>query len=607
MGTGWRTGARSSGTLSSRPESAGGWRTAPVSWRWVNEDPCGTARTKKATDPFFFLTGPSSQARFDVQMDREHTDVEGSASGSPVEASPGTLANPRRRKRTLTVPSPQTRDNGLPPQPEGEGVQPGHDRTPGAEPSTAVYKDIVRASCKLYLDPKQFGDTEEGRAEWKKLKDQLYNAQREVVFMQNACTRMLWREDAGRLDNYVLTHGERPKTTGGWACGGTKKDWAEKPEEVRLKYAVPPPNVYQYAAPFAPTLTGAIRSNVARRTLQKWYTDRFEALIRCTKRPPHGRDTNPIPLRAQETEVKLGADGVFRIRVALVGGRNQDWWIELTPKDRFQRNLLTKIASGEWKRGDTLLQRDERGRWFFSIAYKRRIERRTVGGVAAVNRGIRVFLACVADDGDRWMYDGNDIIAYLKQIQLRRKEYQYDSKASGRSGHGRKRILRPIEHLSGKAERWRQTKCQTIARRLTEWLVRKKISTVLVENFSGIRQSDLGNDHLNQLLQEWPYYQLEMRLRACCDEAGIAVETMEPHYISQECPACGATGQDHVDLGNWKHRCPACDYREHLDVSAARVLLKRRSQPAEKVDDDGGKRRRRGRGGQKNGRRRSRS
>jgi IS605 OrfB family transposase len=164
-------------------------------------------------------------------------------------------------------------------------------------------------------------------------------------------------------------------------------------------------------------------------------------------------------------------------------------------------------------------------------------------------------------------------VAYLKQMQERRKQYQRDAKASGRSGRGRKRILRPIEHLSGKARRWRHTKCQTIARRLAKWLDDRGVKTLLVEDFTGIRDSDIGNEHINQLIQEWPYFELETRIRSCCEEHGIEVVKLPANYISQRCPRCGHTGKENQDFNRWRLHCTSCGFKQHLDVAAATNLL----------------------------------
>jgi IS605 OrfB family transposase len=449
-----------------------------------------------------------------------------------VEESPGVLAN-----RSSDAPSVPTASKEAGKDAEPEGIV-----------------SIVRATARLWIDPKLAG------GEWKELQSQLYATQRLVARAQNACIRALWRDDGARLDVYLIEKQAPPKK---------KVDWEE-----------PDINLYKIARDVAPDLPGAMASVCSRTAWQKWRSTRYDALVRQSCSPPHYRDTVPIPLRAADAIV-AEIPGGFTVNFALRGGRGQRWTIRVSPRDEYQGRVLKNIAGGAWPHGNILIDRDRRGRWFLRIAYKRQIEKAVVGQVAAVNRGIRSFIVCVTEDGNRWIYDGNDIVAYLKQMQKRRQQYQRDSKASGRSGRGRVRILRPIEHLSGKGERWRETKCQTIARRLVEWLVARNVSSLCIENFQGIRSSDVENEYVLQLIQEWPYYQLEQRIRSCCAERGIEVRTLAPQYISQRCPKCGNTDEKNRDFRHWMMRCGSCGYKEHLDASAARILLQEREERAQ--------------------------
>lgn len=484
--------------------------------------------------------------------------------------------------------------SGAPPCPEGEETA-GHDRSHASvEESPAVLTDnasseatstaparagsegaelgepvvIVRATARLKLDPKLIEPIgrsfDDDKATWKALKDELYQAQRAVAFGQNAVIRTLWRDDGERLDAFVAEHGRMPKN---------KKEWPDAKA-----------NVYKVVRSVVPQIPGAMASVASRTAWQKWTSIRYDALVRQTCSPPHYRDTCPVPLRAADVkihEVAVGTNGKARydylIEFALVAGHKKRWRVRIRPRDGYQRRVLAAIARGDWKHGNVLVERDRKNRWHFRIAYKRLVAPTKMGKTAAVNRGIRVFLACVTDTDDRWLYDGNDIIAYLKRTQMRRRQFQRDAKAAGRAGRGKKRILRPIEHLSGKAARWRATKCQTIARRLTKWLVDRGVKTLLIEDFERIRDTDLDDPYITQLIQEWPYYQLEQRLRSCCAEEGIEVITLAPQYISQVCPKCGTHSEKNRDMRHWQLRCqnPSCNYRQHLDAAAAKNLLGR--------------------------------
>lgn len=478
---------------------------------------------------------------------------------------------------------------GLPPQPEGEGTN-GHARTrrrkakrpgeasppvlanPDADASTRTttasggvagtappavveeeYEEIVRATAKLRINPKLIPDWG-GKTGLQSL---LYDVQREVARAMNLTTRGLWAHEGAALDEFMLEHGRAPKGD----------EWP------RLKQN----DFYHKVRKLCPDMPSGMASLVAKTACTKWWQTRFDTLIRQKDKPPHYRDTVPVPLRAQELRVMAQTDGSYLVSFPLRSGRGQTVYVPIVPKDGYQRQVLKKIADGEWKYGNALLSRDRKNRWHLRLSYKRRVKKKAAGQTAALNRGIRVFLACITEDGKRWLYDGHDIVAYLKQLQARRREYQYSSNGSGRSGRGRKRMLRPIEHLSGKGERWRETKCQTVARRLVKWLDERGVKTLCIENFTGIRESDLGeNEYIHQLIQEWPYYQLEQRIRSCCAEVGIQVVTLQPEYISQRCPKCGYTHEKNRNLKKWLMDCGKCGHKEHLDVSAARILLAER-------------------------------
>ena len=155
------------------------------------------------------------------------------------------------------------------------------------------------------------------------------------------------------------------------------------------------------------------------------------------------------------------------------------------------------------------------------------------------------------------------------------------SKASSRWGHGKTRTLKPMLVLTGKAERWRQTKCQVIARQFARWVHDHGYTCVYMEDFSAIRDSlperMQAGKRAWDLVQEWPYYQLGQRMQSCLEELGIQTVTVPAQQISQICPLCGTTDKSHIDLKHRKFRCsnPECLHVDHLDAVAARNVLTR--------------------------------
>ena len=294
----------------------------------------------------------------------------------------------------------------------------------------------------------------------------------------------------------------------------------------------------------------------------------------------------PFPVRKQDCRWRWDASNK---RAAVVvqlftGVAVSKLLLPIEARDPHQELVLSNLASGEWRSGEVQIERDRLrpSRWYMRVTYKRRIAKRLGGLSAAINRGMRFFLVALIQPtkdyghGETWVYDGADIEATLKQFQRRRQSYQRGVAASGRVGHGRPRALRPIEHLTGVGERWRQTRCRTIARRLARWLSERNVSTVYVEDFAGIRDAppemlQVGTAAQKQFvwerIQEWPYFQLGMRLKACLQEYGIAVVEVNPAKNSVRCPQCGAEDPKNRDLARWKLRCKACGYSRHLDVA----------------------------------------
>jgi transposase len=413
--------------------------------------------------------------------------------------------------------------------------------------SSESEREIVRATCRLAVIP----SAEERPLMWA--------ASRSAALVRNAILRALWTDDAARFDAFVAENkGVLPRS----------KQWP-----------IPTLNAYQIGRAICPTLNPGIVATLSREVQRKWAQSRWEALVRQTLSPPHYRDNAPLPLRRQEvrferkerTNDKGKREEYFVLRAVLGAGGEGRIELEVVPRDGWQHVVLGNIASGAWKLGAPMLEHDRRGKWFLRLPYKRVVDATPADErVVAINRGIVTFLAAIGHDGKEWLYDGHDIEAYLKQTKRRRIEYQRSLKASNRGGRGRKRALRPIEHLAGKADRWRRTKSQTVARRFALWVKSQKYTKVLIEDFKGIRDSPpeglAGGQATWERIQSWPYYDLGSRIRSCLEELGITVEETDPTCNSMRCPKCGTVDPA---LRNLKKRvlvCP-CGFKRHLDIA----------------------------------------
>lgn len=390
----------------------------------------------------------------------------------------------------------------------------------------------------------------------KALLDRLYDAQRRCARVASFLARELWRRDSDSFDKFVIETGRVPKLS----------EWP-KPEG----------NWYAAGRGYLPELYAGIVSSIARSVYRDWCRQRYHSFIRQEKKPlVEYRDTYPVPLRKQDLKFNPMDDGLL-LSYSFETGRDKRIALELPAYDRFQRELYAKLLAGEWEYGDCRLKRDRKGRWCIQIVYKRLVLTSKDQKAAAINRGIRNFLVAITESGEDWIVDGAEIVSVMKQLNRRRRQYQNGAKSSSRAGRGRKRILRPLEKLRAKGERWRQKTIQTMAYRFVQWLRDRQVGVLYLEDFTGIRKGELASEvtPIAKLIHQWPYYQLEKAIEHNCNRMGIAFLKVSPEYITQECYACGHISKENVDLARWQFKCGECGRWEHLDKNAALNVLSR--------------------------------
>lgn len=136
------------------------------------------------------------------------------------------------------------------------------------------------------------------------------------------------------------------------------------------------------------------------------------------------------------------------------------------------------------------------------------------------------------------------VSAQLKSLQsqtLRRiREVQssgHDSFASeiNRSGHGRKRRLKPLQRFHHKINNAYKTLNHQISRRFIDFAIQQGVGTIQLTHLSVTTDSTtalLLGDH-------WHYYELQEFIKSKAIEVGIAVALADPQHISNRCHKCG--------------------------------------------------------------------
>jgi transposase len=446
---------------------------------------------------------------------------------------------------------------------EGDQQHPDDGALSGASPL-----QLTRASSRFRFRMEDLGEDRP------RVVGMLYAARRQWAQAQNMATRIHMRGDTEALDAYWLEHGEPPKKAKQWP-------FYDPPKEN---------SVYKQLRKAFPEMPSGMAASAARLARSKWRSDRYDVLVRCTKRPRHERETGAFSIRRQDWSLTKQGNGWFLSFPLQSGGGDGRVRISIDVRDAYQRNLLEQLllwkdSKGKpnegWEAGDLKIEQDRKrpSKWYARISYKRLVPVKKCGKAAAVHRGIRNHLVAVIE-GERkpWVVDGAEIEAYLKQYQRRRREYQNAWHTSGRKGRGRKVALRPTEPLQGKVDRWRRSTNQRHARRLVEWLVKNDVRVLFIEDLSSIRDGEPerleGGEHVWKRVQEWPFYDVGTRIESCANEAGIVCKVVSAGYISTRCPSCETVSDDNRDLRRWRMRCE-CGYKRDLDQAAAENVLTR--------------------------------
>jgi len=537
-----------------------------------------------------------------------------------LEAAPGSLAFPAERKgekrpdmaraKALAEASPAGALANT--DPPGSTITPPSHEGLGPDAASSTDTEIVRATCRLQLDLSDLCATAELREAHRRracggaeggcpaclAAKTLRTVRRECARVANVSMRLRWAADAELVDRYQIAHGRAPKGKE-WEdtdlSQAIERVTAGMPHAVRAallekctritqpKNDKPSKKVlypYPLLCAMAPGISAGIVSAIDQAVMQKWNETRWAALVQMDKSPPHYAWTNPIPLRKADVKLQHVEGERFKLSFSVsskdAGRRGKEFSIPIHARDDYQMGLLTMLSSDAARMGALQLTEDRKrpGRWYVRIAYRKLAAKTTATKAAGINKGLVCFLAAATEDGQKWMYDGADVEAYLKQIQARRQRYQRQVKASGRIGHGRMRTLRPIEHLQGQGEAWRDTRCQTIARRFVGWLITEGVGRLYIDDFSGIRdQPPEGlrrGEWIWNRIQEWPFYKLQMKVISCCEEHGIETVIRNPKHISGTCPKCRSREVKYI---NRKLHCSACRHVVHWDIGAAQVNM----------------------------------
>jgi len=185
---------------------------------------------------------------------------------------------------------------------------------------------------------------------------------------------------------------------------------------------------------------------------------------------------------------------------------------------------------------------------------------RPVAGFLGVDLGI----VNLAADSDGTLYTGEAVERQRRRYAHRRRNLQRKGTRASR---------RKLHRISGRQRLFQRDTNHIISKRIVATAQRSSCGIAL-EDLVGIRERVKASRKQRARLHNWPFAQLQVFIAYKATLAGVPVVWVDPHYTSQECPACGS-----VDEGNRPSQalfsCLSCGLAAPADVVAARNIRAR--------------------------------
>lgn len=279
-----------------------------------------------------------------------------------------------------------------------------------------------------------------------------------------------------------------------------------------------------------------------------------------------------------------------------------------------QRAVLERLVSNTTNSPEGYCHRifrikEKRGKWELSVTYdfpKSEAGKLHPDIIVGVDLGWSVPLyAAISNGYDRigWrkLRPLAERIRHLqKQVKARRFSIQKGGQQdlagpTARAGHGRKRMLAPIEKLEGKIDNAYKTLNHQLSHCVVKFAKDHGAGVIQVEDLDGLKDTLTGTF----LGQNWRYYQLQNYVKYKAEEAGIKYEKVNPCMTSRRCSGCGVINKDFTFKYRQDYKkkngksamfeCPECKRRKKgyepliADYNAAKNLTIPRQELEEKI------------------------
>lgn len=318
-----------------------------------------------------------------------------------------------------------------------------------------------------------------------------------------------------------------------------------------------------------------ISQDAAKKAVEK-FKDMRTDILRGNKSIPNYRRDGSFPMRATGiTHLVRVNSKTYTVKLSLLskeGAKERETTTQqqVTLKTGNGANvILDRIIAGEYKLCDSEIVK-RKSKYYLMIAYQFEAVSivRDKSKIMGVDLGV-VNAATLAfnDEKTRYFIEGSEIRAFRSRVEARRNQLLRQGKycGDGRTGHGRKTHLKPIEKLRDKVANFRDTANHRYARFIVDKAVKHGCGVIQIEDLTGITKD------ADRFLKSWTYDDLQKKIEQKAKVAGIEVRKVNPYKTSQRCSRCG-----YIDGSSRKTQsdftCVNCGYHTNADYNAARNI-----------------------------------
>lgn len=174
-----------------------------------------------------------------------------------------------------------------------------------------------------------------------------------------------------------------------------------------------------------------------------------------------------------------------------------------------------------------------------------------------IDLGLKIPAVAVIEDGKTKFFGNGRQNKFIKRRHraVRRKM-------------GKLKKLDAIKKRHNKEQRWMKDQDHKVSRQIVNFAKQNHVSTIRLEQLSGIRQTARTSRKNEKNLHSWSFYRLAQYIEYKAKLAGITIEYVNPKYTSQTCPICGERNK----AKDRSYQC-GCGYHGHRDrVGALNII-----------------------------------